>query len=136
MRYYLIRRWNFPVSIDGTIIDIETTDVNPEKGEIITFGYFTGNTIKIFQRTDPSERGRDIFNRFIRSALQTLPRPFHAYNCSFEERWLGVRFSHDLMAKWREKSDKGRQKLKWPKVSELISLPHSYYKLEVEATGK
>lgn len=135
----IIKEWKVPASIEGTIIDIETTALQPP-GEIITYGFFFGNTIKIFQRTDLTEEGKEKFEKGIKKAFFFYPRPYYAYNCSFEEQWLGIKFDHDLMEKWRKEAesvvgDNGRR-LKWPKVSELISLPHEYFKIKAEATGR
>jgi hypothetical protein len=124
-----------PVTFRGTIIDIETSDLVPSKGEIITFGFFSSGEVKIYQKTEPGIDSE--FDNVVRSALRILPRPFFAYNASnFEEIWLGVKFDLDLMDKWKLfTEDLNQQKnllTKWPKLSELISLPYEYYGKKVE----
>lgn len=134
MSSYIRREWMVPISISGTIVDVETTGIDPELGDVITCGCFSGNKISIFQRVDPTEDGKRKFFRVLYNWSSFYPRPYYAYNKRFEENWLKIRFDHDLMSKWKKTAENNISKdgrtLKWPKVSELISLPHNYYGLE------
>ncbi|NWG08807.1 MAG: ribonuclease H-like domain-containing protein [Nitrososphaerales archaeon] len=126
-----------PVTFRGAIIDVETSDLFPSRGEVITFGFFSAGEIRIYQKT---EQGDDYeFDSIVRSALKLLPRPFFAYNSDFETSWLGVRFELDLMIKWKRLTEdlKGNSNFikKWPRLSELISIPYEYYRGKVENSG-
>ncbi|MBI5046117.1 ribonuclease H-like domain-containing protein [Candidatus Micrarchaeota archaeon] len=123
----LVREWSFPLSLNGTIIDLECTSIKPEDGEIVTFGVFCGNKITIYQRTDPSESGKVAFLKKFENWKDFCIRPYFAYNKSYEEMWLKTSFDSDLMEKWKKKAENERKK--WPRVSELVSMPHNYYGL-------
>ncbi len=130
MSAYIRHEWLVPLSINGTIVDVETTSITPQEGDLITAGFFSGNKICIFQRIDPTDGGKQLFMSAIANWSDFCMRPFYAYNKAFEERWLRTGFDHDLMEKWRVKAEldiqNGKLK-KWPRVSELVSLPHAYY---------
>ena len=133
MSSFIRREWMIPLSVNGTIVDVETTSINPSDGDIVTCGFFSSNKISIFQRIDPSEEGKRKFFTVLYNWGNFYSRPFYAYNKKFEERWLQTNFDHDLMGKWRSEAERESSKTgkfkKWPKVSELISLPHNYYGL-------
>lgn len=157
----LVREWRFPLSFPGTIIDIETTEKEATAGELITFGFFSAEAIRVYQRIDSSKKGRAEFDSLVRSAFNFLPRPYYAFHAEFETSWLGIKFDHDLFKKWSSFADRHkkcekhgwklvkpeewncpscnqpfRSRLKWPKLSELVSMPHAYYGTEIEATGE
>ncbi len=134
MANHMKKTWSVPISVQGSIIDVETSGLKKISSELLTFGAFHGNTIVILQRTDCSEKGRLEFEKIVNDSLDMLPRPFYAYNSSFEEEWLGTKIDHDLMAKWKILADTSGKK--WPKASELTKMPHEYYEISVEATGK
>jgi len=56
MVVFKVHEWKFPITFPGTIIDIETSGFKEQGGEIITFGYFSSDLIKIFQRVDFTEK--------------------------------------------------------------------------------
>jgi DNA polymerase III epsilon subunit-like protein len=87
-----------PIRCKGTIFDVETTGWTPSVGELITIGYVSGSKLRIIQRDDRdgSERNR-IYE--IAKSLTVLPRPYMAYNKSFDERWLGFEIDHDLWSR-------------------------------------
>jgi len=150
------REYTFPVSCIGTIFDIETTSLETSEGELITIGYFTGNTITIYQRDDLDGSGEKELET-IKKQLTVLPRPYMSYMREFEEKWLGFKLDFDLFTKWKDLCEKIKvpghmfcrtckkwvspteemlcpncgdwlyDTIKWPKASELISLPHSYF---------
>lgn len=70
----------------GTIIDLETTGVQPSKSHIICFGCICGTTLEIRVR----HRGATWkgFYNHLRRVVKDLPRPFHAYNAKFDQRFL------------------------------------------------
>ena len=131
---YIKREWMIPISVNGTIVDVETTSISPKDGDVITCGFFSGNKISIFQRIDPSEEGKRKFFSVLYNWNKFYSRPFYAYNKKFEETWLRTNFDHDLMQKWKSEAEQkileNGKTLKWPRVSELISLPHNYYGLQ------
>jgi hypothetical protein len=135
MKSAIVREWRMPLLLQGTIIDVETTAIRPEEGELLTLGMFFGEKVLIYQRADPTPEGKAAFWKRIENWVEFCPRPYFAYNKSFEERWLGTGIDSDLMEKWKREAEKRvvdvntRRTMKWPKVSELISLPHEYYGL-------
>ena len=111
----------------GTLTDIETTGLNEKRDEIITLGFISGNRLSVIQR---NVKSKEPFYREIRSVLSKLPRPFYAYNASFEEGFfktqLGLRVKMvDIMKPWREMAN--HKTRKWPKLDELVSEPEMYF---------
>jgi len=94
----LKRKVIIPARIDGTIIDIETTGLPEEGAEVITLGTVSGSELQILQRTDEED-----FSKTIKPILLRLPRPFYAFNKSFEERMLRVPIERELQAESYEK---------------------------------
>ncbi len=149
------RQYSFPLSFHGTIFDVETTGLNPSEDELVTIGYFSQGQLRIYQRDDQSQTGSKDMKK-ICDMLSVLPRPYFSYNKSFEEKWLGIKFDHDMMSKWKilceqvkkpnhrwcrvhrwvKTNSKGlcpecgsqlSDRIKWPSSAELISLPHAYF---------
>ncbi len=120
------------VKVNGTIIDIETTDLDPEYGELITFGYITskrnGSILKSITRTKSIPYPR--FIQEVRGELSTLRQPFYAYNKNFEQAWfdyLGLLYSwKDLMGPLKRSANvirnKTPYKVKWSKLHEVFPL--------------
>lgn len=111
----------------GSLIDFETTGLNPHQSEIVTFGYIMGSSLKIIQRKDGSEEN---FLKLISYDLGKLPQPFYAYNAKFERDFIMARFEIDarfvdLMDPWKRKA--AEKSIKWPKLGELISEPEEYF---------
>jgi len=61
---------------DGTIIDIETTGLDPKYDDVITFGWLTKNEINVIQRAEASPMN---FYEIIEEELTKIPRPLYAY---------------------------------------------------------
>lgn len=110
----------------GTLIDIETTGLNSNYDEIVVFGYVQGSRLEILCRTSREE---EPFIAQVAELVSVLPKPFYAYNLSFEEsflkaRGIGIR-GIDLFRPWKEKAE--ALKLKWPKLDELLSHAEHYF---------
>ena len=73
---------------DGSVIDIETTGLDPTQDEIITFGYIEKNNLHIIQRT--TEENDSFYNELIKVANRLRP-PFYSYNGLFEQGFLSKR---------------------------------------------
>jgi len=78
----------------GAIIDIETTGLNPSKGNIyipashiVTLGIYQGDLIRIYQLTKPNYVG---FLNVCRRIVEKTPKPRYAYVAHFEQSFLGV----------------------------------------------
>ena len=110
----------------GTLIDIETTGLDKAHDEIVVFGYIQGSCIEIICRTSREE---EPFIAQIARLVLELPRPFYAYNLSFEKEFLRAKGMTiegiDLFQPWKEKAD--RLGLKWPKLDELFSHAEYYF---------
>jgi len=91
--YLTIRLRNNPL-VKGTIVDIETTGLNPGRGDyynpqshIITLGTYSGPTIELRQLFHPKyEAFRDICIR----TVEKKPQPLYAYFADFERDFLGI----------------------------------------------
>ncbi len=118
----------FALKLDGSIIDLETSSLYPDDGEILTFGYIYNSTLRSITRT------RDYpYNRFvslIREEIRRLPGPYFAYNKTFEQTWLdylGLPVAwYDVMKPLKTNAELLRNKLdfkvKWSKLYEAFPL--------------
>jgi hypothetical protein len=124
---------------NGTLVDFETTGIpgKTKTCEVVTMGYLSSNKAVIVQRKSRDKRP---FYAEIIKTIDGLPKPFFAYNASFErdimKSELGLPVANrdfvDLMSGWRAKAeDKGT---KWPGVSDLMSEPEDYFE-ELKITG-
>jgi len=77
----------------GTIIDCETTGLNPELDKILTLGIYRGDRILIYQLVKPKYRG---FKKMCRLIVRKQPKPLYAYAARFEQEFLEM--SHG----WRD----------------------------------
>ncbi len=110
----------------GTLIDLETTDLNVDHDEIVLFGYIQGSSLEITCR-NPEEEATFIVQ--LAELVPTLPRPFYAYNLAFEKGFLQARGIDiegvDLFQPWKEKAE--ALYLKWLKLDELFSHKEDYF---------
>jgi hypothetical protein len=110
----------------GTLIDIETTGLGVNQDEIVLFGYIQGSRLEIICRNSEEEAP---FIAQLAGLVPTLPRPFYAYNLSFEKGFLhakGIDIEGiDLFQPWKEKAE--ALYLKWPKLDELFSHAEHYF---------
>jgi len=118
----------------GTLLDIETTGLNAACDEIVVFGYIQSNRLRVICRTSDKE---EPFVAQIARLVPELPKPFYAYNFSFEKEFLeakGINIEGmDLFQPWKEKAEK--LYLKWPKLDELFSHAERYFN-EPVVSGK
>lgn len=119
--------------LKGTIIDVETTGLNPDVNEIVTFGYLTENKVSIMQRVEASATE---FYKAIKSKLSKLPHPFYAYNAKFDQMFLNSKLKRktppefiDIFKPWMERAELEGQK--YPSLDELARLPRAYFKEKI-----
>jgi len=110
---------------EGVILDIETTGLDPEKDEIITFGYIRENSVIILQR---AEQETSSFYQAIQAELKTIPQPIFAYYAEFEKAFL-EKFGFkgifvDILEPWKTKAEE--LGIKVPKLDELVPGPEKY----------
>jgi uncharacterized protein YprB with RNaseH-like and TPR domain len=110
----------------GTLIDLETTGLDVDHDEIVLFGYIQGSRLEIICRNLAEEAP---FIAQLAELVPTLPKPFYAYNLSFEKGFLqakGIDIQGvDLFQPWKEKAE--ALYLKWPKLDELFSHAEHYF---------
>ena len=118
------------ISIDGTIIDIETVSLSPKPNGMFTLGTLSGGEIRIVQAENQDDC--EALASQTAQIWQTLPRPIYAYNRRFVGRWLTqalgaeAHIDHDSMDAWKAVAD--QQALKWPRLRELVRPPVFYYR--------
>ena len=118
------------ISIEGTIIDVETVSLTPKPNGMFTLGTLSGSAIRIIQAEN--EADCEALAAEVQRLWQTLPRPIYAYNCKFVSGWLSdalgteANIDHDSMDAWKAVAD--QQALKWPRLRELIRPPVFYYR--------
>jgi len=98
MEKMIVRIKKLPLLLTGTVIDIETTGFPWDGAEIITLGTVSGDKLKIVQRTN--ERN---FDRLARAELKNLPRPYYAFNKTFEEEMLKISIERELQVQQYER---------------------------------
>ena len=117
------------ITIEGTIIDVETVSLHPKPDGMFTFGTLSGSEIRIVQaetQADCSALAEEV-----KRVWNTLLRPIYAYNHQFVAGWLSqainaeARIDHDTMDGWKAVAD--QQAIKWPRLRELIRPPVFYY---------
>jgi len=118
-----------PIRCKGTIFDVETTGWTPSVGEFITIGYISGSELRVVQRDDRDGSEKNRIGE-IAKGLTFLPRPYMAYNKSFEERWLRFKIDHDLWERWKKLATEVRAK--WPRLKELVPSLFQYFSPEIE----
>jgi len=94
----IVRLKKLPVSLYGTLLDVETNGLLHEPAEVITLGVVSGDRLKIIQRTNEKDFPTQAFK-----IVKKLPRPFYAFNKGFEEKMLGITIERELQAQEYEK---------------------------------
>ena len=113
--------------VQGTIINLETTGLDPPGNDIITCGFLEHNIITVIQRIEanPTE-----FYDIISEKLSNLVHPIYAYDARFHEAFLLAKLHipielTDIFEPWR---DKARTKgLSYPSLDDLASVPREYF---------
>jgi len=122
---------DLPVGVSkGSLIDFETTGLDPKTSDVVTLGYVVGSTMRILQRRDRTP----LFDKKVKEVLESLPEPIFAYNSSFEEKFAREKYGinrrfGDIMAPWKRRAD--NEGLKWPKLEELLPDPETYFGDEI-----
>lgn len=117
------------ISIQGTVIDVETVSLTPKPNGMFTLGTLTGSTIRIVQAED--EPDCEALAAETKRIWHELPRPIYAFNREFVGGWLtnaigaDAHIDIDTMDAWKAVAD--QQSLKWPRLRELIRPPVFYY---------
>jgi len=84
---------DYRLESDGTIIDVETTHWEIEKGELITAGFLSQEGIIILQRLELTENE---FRKKVLEEAKTKKRPWYGFNKEFEEKFLPILMDSDL----------------------------------------
>lgn len=93
----------------GSIIDIETTGLDPNFDNIIAIGILERNIAKVHQLTKPHYVS---FKRYCQRKTEGSPKPRYAYAAGFEQDFLNVQ--HGLLADWEDLTQyKERQGYDW-----------------------
>ena len=113
---------------DGAIMDIETTGLNPDMDDIITFGFLVENRVTVMQRIDASAKE---FCEAAKSRISELPCPLYAYNARFEKAFLSSKLGVeldivDIFQPWMERAES--EGVKYPALDELARLPREYFR--------
>ncbi len=125
--YFLTRILKLPIQFQGTIIDLETTGLNPETAEIISIGLLTGETLTILAITNHCTQALQEFHNAIATLLSSAPQPVYAYNASFEKAFLEKKIGLslaivDAQEPLRDLCKEARRQghsIKWPRLSEV-----------------
>lgn len=109
----------------GSILDLETTGLEPGRSGIVCLGFVCGSKLEIRARLRASTASE--FNNMLRSIVKSLPQPIYAYNAKFDgsliRKHLGYRDRAliDLFEPWRSRAES--HKLKFPSLDELVRGP-------------
>jgi len=122
----LYRRELRAALVQGAIINLETTGLDAERDDIITFGFLEHNTITVVQRmeAEPAE-----FYGTITEKLSALAHPIYAWDAHFHEGFLLAKLHTpvelvDIFEPWRQRARaKG---LSYPSLDKLVSVPREY----------
>lgn len=124
----------------GTIIDIETTGLEPESDDIIILGWIQKDELFVVQRAEPIPKSlfgfrasaeKDKFHTALKKIIKDfLIKPIYAFNAEFEKDFIKSKLGIDLniidVAKpWFEKAEK--KGLPRPKLDSLVTIPKEYY---------
>ena len=118
------------ISVEGTIVDVETVSLTPKPNGMFTFGALSGSEIRITQAENEADCAALASD--IKDLWQTLARPIYAYNKKFVGDWISqalnadAHIDHDTMDAWKAVAD--QQALKWPRLRELVRPPVFYYR--------
>jgi len=80
-------------SINGAIVDVESTHFDPAEGELITAGFLSKEGFTILQRVESSEAD---FKAYVAKIIEGFGRPLYAFKKDCEEGFCNVAVDHDL----------------------------------------
>ncbi len=109
----------------GSIIDLETTGLEPGRSGIVCLGFVASSRMEIRARSRTSTANE--FTAMLHSVVKNLPHPIYAYNAKFDssmmKKHLGYRGPPlvDLFEPWRSRAE--GYKLKFPSLDELVRGP-------------
>ncbi len=117
------------LNFSGVVLDFETTDYDPAKGEIVAAGFLFGNRALILVRTYLISR-EEFYNE-LKGVIEELNKQygaFYAYNAPFEGKWLRTHLGVKLLVKEIMEPSKGvveklrtlKGRYKLPKLRELL----------------
>lgn len=89
--------WELPITLKGTIIDIETVGFR-RKVQIITLGWVSGNRLQVYQSENDSEEERQRMKNAVKE-LKYLPSPYIGYDVSRKTLILNLKFDLDMLEK-------------------------------------
>lgn len=93
-----------PMWILGSIVDLETTGLRPDKDKLTGLGYVTENRVSVHVLVDLDDE--PAFRRWAISKVKRLSRPLIAYYKPFEEKWTDVGFDVELQPSQMRKKSK------------------------------
>lgn len=120
------------ITIEGTVIDLETTGLKEGVDEIVSIGLYGKQTAKVLCRTRDMDSAE--FADAMRKVLLEFPPPYYAYNADFEDKFMkevGISLDwidlqdplHALTTLIQKESVKQGRKVwvKWPQLKEIIA---------------
>ncbi|MHA2296400.1 MAG: hypothetical protein ACXADA_10275 [Candidatus Hodarchaeales archaeon] len=90
---YLALECTLPISFDGTVINLQTTGLQPGGSHILTAGFLRGSIIRIFLNSDCLND----FHELVIKQMNNSPSPHAAYNKIFVEKFLTMDIEIELM---------------------------------------
>ena len=113
--------------VEGAIINLETTGLDSDTDDIITFGFLEHNIMTVVQRIEAESSD---FYRIICEKLSHLAHPIYAYDARFHEAFLLAKLHVpvelvDISQPWQQRARTEGQR--YPSLDELASVPRQYF---------
>jgi uncharacterized protein YprB with RNaseH-like and TPR domain len=128
--YYVLLNLHPKLNFEGVVLDLETTDYEPQRGEIICAGFIYGNKALVLMRTKKlsKERFYEKLRKFVTDRIKKQT-PFFAYNAPFERKWLKEHLNiqleiGEIMKPAKALTYKIRDLKGWHKTPKLRELLH------------
>lgn len=86
--WYCRIAYKLPFIFHPSVVDVETSSLEPSQGKLLTCGILSGSLIRCYILIDPAYEQR--FRRMCTSQCLHLPRPIIAYSAQFEVKWLNI----------------------------------------------
>jgi len=84
----------------GSMIDVETTGLNPETEDIITMGILQKDRAVVHQLTTPPY---EPFKTYCHNKADRTPLPRYSYNTGFESQFLNIKEGWHDLTQYRER---------------------------------